>query len=196
MNYQDLKQKCIDLEHYETPQWAANAILKSEVLTPHVVDPCCGAGVLSKAALSEGATVSSYDVQDWGYAPTTFCDWLETYIGEVDEATCFMNPPFSLATQFVMKAINSNFRKIICFQRFAWYESQIRRDFWESFPPNRVYVCGDRAACWRHDIPVNERGKRYNPETGQEMSETPTAHAWFVWDRDQPSGTLLGRIHK
>ena len=96
-----------------------------------------------------------------------------------------MNPPFSKATEFVEKSFELGFRKIVCFQRFSWWESQKRREFWEKHPPDRVYICGDRASCWRHDIPESERG-----------SSTPTAHAWFVWEKGSPPGTLLGHIYK
>ena len=183
----DLKQKCIAAEHYETPEWAARAILEKEILTKHVVDPCCGTGILSEAAIASGSIVASYDIHDWGYKPTTVLDWLSDEHGYVGMplATLFMNPPFSFATQFVEKAIERKFRKIIVFQRFNWFESQTRRGFWDKHPPNRVYVCGDLAACWRHDLAPEER-----------KSSTPTAHAWFVWDRDAPAGTILGRIYK
>lgn len=181
---------CKNLEHFETPEWAARAILEKEVLTDQVCDPCVGAGILSEVAEDFGYRTYSFDIHDWGYARTNVADWLTEDRDKVTwvpfhEASCFMNPPFSLATKFVEKAIERKFRKILCFQRFAWYESRARKNFFDQHPPNRVYICGDRAACWRHDIPQEER-----------TSSSPTAHAWFVWDRDAPAGTILGRIYK
>ncbi len=188
-----LKEKSIRLEHFETPEWAANAILEKETTTNFIVDPCTGTGVLSDVAYKHKKSVVSIDIHDWGYAPQEFvCDFLKLNRYEFKEMiytdhefTVFMNPPFKKACQFVEKAFELGARKIISFQRFSWYESKGRREFWEKYPPSRVYVCGERASCWRHDIPKDQRG-----------SSTPTAHAWFVWDRNAPSGTLLGHIYK
>jgi predicted RNA methylase len=188
----DLKQLCIDLEHFETPEWAARAILKKEILTLDVVDPCCGTGVLGDCADDAGYQTLFLDVQDWGHQPTMIYNWLssgdhvDSYVaGMVRDATVFMNPPFSKSCEFVEKAFELGARKTVCFQRFAWWESQGRRAFWEKYPPARVYICGERANCWRHDIPREQRG-----------SSTPTAYAWFVWEQSAPVGTLLGHIWK
>lgn len=181
-----LTDLCKRLEHFETPEWAVKAILKKEILTKFVVDPCAGAGVMSEVAKNTGYSVASYDVEEWDY-PNKIMDWLtaEKPSHWPDNFTVFMNPPFSLATQFVEKSIELGARKIVCFQRFAWWESNKRKDFWRAHPPNRIYICGERADCWRHDIPKDKRG-----------SSSPTAHAWFVWEQGHPAGTVLGHIYK
>lgn len=184
----DLKQLCIDLEHFETPQWAAEAILRHEILTHYVFDPCVGGGALTDAAKAEGHDVLSLDIHDWGFPGTVvgdFLEWHQIINGDISSRTIFMNPPFSKACEFVEKSFALGVRKIVCFQRFAWWESVKRRDFWQKNLPNRIYICGSRADCWRHDIPKENR-----------TSSTPTAHAWFVWERGNPSGTLVGHIRK
>ena len=62
--------------------------------------------------------------------------------------------------------------------------------------PNRTYVCGDRATCWRGDLPKDELGNRFDPETGRKLAGSPTAHAFFVWEVGHPAGNLLGHIRK
>jgi hypothetical protein len=81
-----------------------------------------------------------------------------------------MNPPFSKACDFVTKAFDLGADKVLCFQRKAWRESNKRRAFWAKYPPKRIFVCGERATCWRHDISLEEREAR---------GGTPTPHAWF-----------------
>lgn len=183
----DLTELCKKLEHFVTPRWAVDEILKHELLTPIIVDPCCGTGVLTEAALAAGYKPVTFDIQDWGYQCIVL-DFLSKNAG-VDAIlsgnAVLMNPPFSKAAEFVEKALEKGARKVICFQRFAWWESQKRKEFWDKYPPNRVYICGDRADCWRHDIPVEERG-----------SGSPTAHAWFVWEKGHPAGTIIGHIRK
>jgi predicted RNA methylase len=191
-----LTELCKRLEHFETPEWAVKAILRKEILTNVVVDPCVGAGILTMACGSYGYEVVPYDIHDWGYEGSA--QWevqIKNFLALEDswflpsacdgDFSVLMNPPFSNAVEFVEKSIELGARKIVCFQRFAWWESNKRKDFWRAHPPNRVYICGDRADCWRHDIPQEGRG-----------SSSPTAHAWFVWEPAHPQGTILGHIYK
>lgn len=182
-----LTDLCKKLEHFETPRWAADAILKKEILTQQVFDPCAGSGILCEAAKSAGYTPYPMDIHDWGYARTHVQDFLLLdKINAFDHGfSVLMNPPFSLACAFVGHAKNLGARKILCFQRFAWWESRARKDFWDRHPPSRVYICGDRAPCWRHDIPAENR-----------TSSTPTAHAVFVFEDGHNGGTILDRLYK
>ena len=176
-------------EAYETPRWAVEAILQVELLTHTVVDPCAGRGVMGVVAAELGYEVMERDKYDWRAPGVLQGDFLEWGRAGDEKAisgnTVLMNPPFSLAQQFVERCFELGARKIVCFQRFAWWESAGRRDFWEKHPPNRVYICGNRASCWRFDIPEDQR-----------KSGTTTAHAWFVWERGHPPGTVLGHIYK
>jgi hypothetical protein len=185
----DRKADAIQAEAFETPAWAAEAILDVELLTPLVLDPCCGHGTLTKAALARGYSCFAQDLYDWGYGKAgkdfLACDLARAIAGDPRELTVFMNPPFSLAVEFVRQALIFDVRKIVCFQRFAWWESRERDPFWRAHPPNRIHICASRANCWRFDIPPEAR-----------KSGTPTAHAWFVWERGHPPGPVLGRLLK
>lgn len=201
---------CKKYENFETPEWAADEILRHERPTKIVEDTACGAGVLVLAAKKAGCkNVIASDLIKWplrkgsafkGY-PVNQEDFLERNKLFKKGTTLFINPPFSKAVEFVQQGLYLGAEKIICFQRFAWYESQERKDFWDEMSPQRIYVCGDRAACWRYDLPINERGHRYDPETGKELGSPPTAHAFYVWDTKLPSFTPqmhpeLRRIYK
>ena len=192
-----LEETCKRLEHWETDAWAARAVLRKEILTPDVIDPGCGAGVLLTALSEAGYRAFGQDIHDWGVGDIQrIWDWLADgslplhYRNKNGEFTVFMNPPFTLSEAFVEKAFEYGARKIVCFQKFSWWEGSFSRgkkrgQFWQKYPPCRIYVCGDRADCWRHDIPHAAR-----------INGTPTAYAWFVWERGQPAGTLIGHIYK
>lgn len=178
-------------EYFQTPHWAINSILKREILTRRVVDPCCGDARMAVAANEAGYTAYAMDIYDWG-APidvarmdflTTDPTLIDFLRGIVAGDTVFMNPPFSLATQFVDRAMELGARKIVCFQRSVWRESAARRDWWERNPPARIYQCGDRAYCWYGTIPEHLRKGGANQP-----------HSWFVWEKGHPPGTLLGTI--
>lgn len=183
----DLSVIAKEAEAFETPEWAANAILDREILTEAVIDPCAGRGVLGRCAEARGYHVASYDKYEWDHPWCVTMDFFDkTFpVRILRHNTVLMNPPFSLAQEFVERCLDFNARKIVCFQRFAWWESKGRREFWQKHPPNRIYICGDRASCWRFDIPKEEQ-----------KSSTTTAHAWFVWERGHPPGTVLGHIYK
>lgn len=177
---------CKELEHFETPEWAARRILDHEIMTHNIFDPCAGTGILCTAAENKGHQVSAMDIYDWGYPLSALGDFLQLKnIKHDGDFSVFMNPPFSKACEFVEKSFELGARKVICFQRMAWWESGGRKDFWDKHPPNRIYICADRASCWRHDIPTEER-----------TSGSPTAHGWFIWERGHPAGTILGHIRK
>ena len=197
----DMSDLAAEAEAFETPEWAVRAILRVELLTPHVIDPGCGRGVLAEAAKAAGYYAYAFDLHDWGYgeAGRDFLDlkiswvhqvmmgWDSRCRPDVDlfEASALMNPPFSKACRWVEHARHRlGLRKVVCFQRLAWWEGQRREAFWRRNPPQRVYVCAKRASCWRIDVPLERR----------QGSGTPTAHAWFVWERGQPGGPVLGRL--
>jgi len=175
----------IEAEYVQTDPWAIDSILRSEILTRVVVDPCCGDGRMAEAARAAGYEIIGSDLYNWGYGDTGL-DFLKDpylYLDEVQGGTVFMNPPFSLACDFVDRARHLGARKIICFQRTVWRESEARREWWMKNPPVRIYQCGQRAVCWYGTIPVAERkGSAHQP------------HSWFVWEEGQPAGTLLGSI--
>lgn len=193
MKRQELTALCKKYEHFETPQWAIDAILEKEELIGCVLDPCCGDGRLTKAAEELGYDITAMDIHNWGFQET----WVKDFLTTTDiYDSILMNPPFSLATKFVEHSFKLGAEKIICFQRFAWYESKGRRDFWDKFPPARVWVCGDRATCWRYDLPKDDKGNRYDSETGRKLAGSSTAHAWFIFERGNTEEPRLGRIYK
>jgi len=171
--FETLEEQAKAAEAWETAPWAAAAILEVEILTQEVVDPCCGTGILSDALCAAGYTPWPQDLYYWGYPPQHSAgdDWLKNRT-RLDGASVFMNPPFSLACQFVDKAFELGARKVVCFQRLAWRESQDRRQWWDNRPPARIWLCGDRAHTWLFTVPPEERkNPRFMP------------CAWYVWEQ-------------
>lgn len=185
-----IKELATKLEGFETPLWTAEAILDVELMTPRVIDPCTGFGMLANVARSQGHTVTTIDVHVWdeNNPPDLVQDFL-SYYDDLSDATVFMNPPFSKACQFVDHCFMLNARKIICFQRYAWREGALngttkRGAWWEHRPPARTWVCGDRAQCLRFDL------------RGQKLSSPPTAHAWFVWERGHRGAEITRGLYR
>lgn len=187
-----LERICCDLEAFATPAWAARAILKVELLTPLVLDPCCGLGTLRIAAEEASYSVLTSDIRDWSQdftdakPPTEVADFLTDVKWSSDGGfSVFMNPPFSKACAFIDQAFAMGARKIVCFQRWAWRESRERRAWWSANPPARLWLCADRATCWRFDLPEDKR-----------RSSSTYPHAWFVWEAGHKGAEIVQSIWK
>ncbi len=89
----------IKAEFLQTDKWAIEAILRCEIMTKVVVDPCCGDGRMAIAAKKAGYSVRASDKYDWGYGHTgvDFLNDTKGIVSDLENETCFLNPPFSLA---------------------------------------------------------------------------------------------------
>lgn len=184
-------------EAYETDPWAVGALARRCELPAVIWDPCAGTGVIGDVLGRVGRSVLSTDIEDWTrLVPHArpldgigdFLDDCEPF-ARSPAAGVVMNPPFSHAVDFVRAALEvCDF--VACFQRWAWFESEVRRPFFDGTPPTRLLVCGNRATCWRFDQPADAR-----------RGGTSTSHGWFIWDYRRacpPAGfePPAGRIYR
>jgi len=153
-----LKERAIRLEGVRTAKWATRELLRRELLTREIWDPCCGLMDMVDVIREAGYHTHASDIYRWDRRTLTICydflspDVLPPWRLTPDNLTIMMNPPFSKSVEFVERAFEIGARKIVCFQRFAWWESEERQEFWQRYRPNRIYICGSRAHCWRFDI--------------------------------------------
>ncbi|MBV6635508.1 MAG: hypothetical protein KI788_06360 [Mameliella sp.] len=204
----ELTARAKEAEWYESPDWAAERILDVELMTPAVVDPCAGRGVLGAAARGHGYRVHEFDLNDWPGRPESVqpdVDFLglsarREVLGPIEggEFTVFMNPPFSLTIEFIRRSLDFGARKIVMFQRLAFLESATRRGFFNKLPPARVWICGDRAVSWRGDIPEEDIRDADGQVIckGRAGRSTPTPHAWFIWERGHRGNMSMHHLYK
>ena len=188
------------LEAWETDQWAADALFRVELFPRRILDPCCGRGVLGDAALRAGygrQFLIETDIHDWGRGAIRDLDFLapNAFHGSVGglETGVAMNPPFTKAIEFVERALGLGARKVACFQRWAWWaESRTRRRWLEANPPQRIWVCGDRATCF--PITMSEHDRKFTPD-GKKRGDAKIAHAWMIFEpAHRGMGTQIGKI--
>lgn len=208
---QGLTDLCKELEAFETDPWAAREILDYELMTPFVLDPCCGTGALADAARDRGHRVLTFDIFDWSTIypcekPDNVMDFL-TYqpmnLGN-EEFTVFMNPPFSKACAFVDKAMEIGARKIVSFQAWSWRSSVGRNEWWIENPPARIWLCVDRATCFRFDVPTeciepetcSRKKSKKDAKCRLCMGSTPTTHAFFVWEAGHTGASIICNLRK
>lgn len=83
------------------------------------------------------------------------------------------NPPFSLAKEFVEKALQISTDKVIMFAKIQFLEGIQRKEFFAKYPPKTVYVFSKRVNPLRNGIEVDEKGKPW---------ASTMCFAWFVWE--------------
>lgn len=189
---ESLTSMCKRLEAYATPRWAVESVLDVELTSRDVLDPCSGLGVMSDVCVDRGLRVRSIDIEDWsrhfpGINPLRpeVMDFFDLQ-ADLSGTTVIMNPPFTLAEEFVDHAQVLGARKVICFQRQAWRESQARRLWWERNAPARVWVCGARATCWRFDLLQTDLSDR---------GGSSVSMAFYVWERGHKGAEVTGAIY-
>jgi hypothetical protein len=88
------------------------------------------------------------------------------------------NPPYNAAEGFVRSGVGHSRRKFALLLRLAFLEGANRANtIFNKCPPSRVWVFSERIT--------------FYPAGAVQKGTGTTAYAWFVWDKDAPSGTEL-----
>lgn len=161
-------------DFYPTPRWATFALIDNEEFAGEIWECACGDGAMSRVLEETGQAVVNSDLYDRGYGDIGI-DFLRAKMATDNIVT---NPPYNCAEGFVANGVKLARRKFALLLRLAFLEGANRaRTIFGKCPPARVWVFSERITFY---------------PTGVERKGTgTTAYAWFVWDRDAPSGTEL-----
>jgi hypothetical protein len=148
-------------DDYSTPAWCTEAIMREIVWghNPLILEPCAGDGsivhVLEPWLFRK--TSPSIVAIDIRYGQ----DFLAM---DLDRRFDFVitNPPYSLAQEFVTKALEVA-NCTIMLLRLGFLAGQHRREWWRKHPPTALFVLSKRPSF-----------------TGRGTDATD--YAWFVWD--------------
>lgn len=181
------------LDFFPTPPWAVRAGIEliqevdasmREASGALISDPACGAGHMShvQADTFGDVGVQASDVFDygWGHEVGDFLSpsWRE---GRIAPDWIMTNPPFSVALDFALLALQRAERGVALLLRSAFAEGVERhRRLFEPHPP-----LIEAAFCER--VPMVEG--RWDPE-----ASTATSYSWFIWtiEGDFNTGLTLG----
>jgi len=163
---------------YPSPPEATAGLLRAEMFDGPIWECACGDGAISKPLIEAGHTVVSSDLVDRGYGVPAI-DFLMEWQGRAPNIVT--NPPFKLAEQFVIKALDLTTRKVAILARLAWLEGIDRRDrIFTKTPIARVHVFSRRLHM--------QRARAATKEDAGGM----IAFAWFVWDHQHKGPPTLG----
>lgn len=161
-------------DFYPTPAWATEALIDNETFHGDIWECACGNGAMSEVLRQTGSTVISSDLYDRGYGEDGV-DFLRCGRRADNIVT---NPPFNSAEGFVRAGLQGAHKKFALLLRLAFLEGGNRqRTIFSQSPPARVWVFSERIT--------------FYPEGVEQKGSGTTAYAWFVWDKEAPSGTEL-----
>lgn len=170
-------KKRIKNDFYPTPPHATQALLEVEEFSGTVWECACGDGAISKVLKSNGMRVLSTDLIDRGYGKRQQ-DFL-AYSGDAVYDNIITNPPFALATEFIVKSKLHANQKIAMFLKTTFLEGVSRYQMFqdEEFPFKCMYQFSRRVS--------------FGADAGTHKNGGMMAFAWFIWDREHVGAPFI-----
>ncbi len=167
------------LDDFPTPPWATRGLIEYVVGTSlgnlSCLEPACGRGHMVVPLSEYFEEVKAQDIADYGYGqiqdyltyePTQHWDWIIT------------NPPFRLAEDFILKALQEARRGCAFLVRTTFLESVGRYSrLFTNDPPSIVAQFVER-------VPMIKG--RLDPK-----ATTATGYCWLVWEGQKRAETQL-----
>lgn len=187
------------LDDYPTPPWATRALtrlvlpeLGIDVAGRAVLEPAAGRGIMAAVLRDEGARVFASDVQRYADELGEI-DEIASYIGEgldvlprgATEALVVTNPPFVLALDFALRAIEDASVAVALLCRSNWAEGVDRHArLFQPRPPTMIAQFVERVPMTEGGYWRDENGDRHPAYRGgyDPDATTATAYAWFIWE--------------
>lgn len=171
-------------EWYVEPAWAVEGLFDVEEFTGRVLDPACGCGTIPSVCEAWGLDVIGTDRVYRGYGTggiDFLSDWRRLRRRRVVNLIC--NPPFSLAEEFLARALLVAQRKVALLLRLSWAEGKRRRWIWDHTPLAAIHP-------FAHRVPMPPGRLRKKAKGGA------VAFAWFVWDHAHKGPPIVRRIER
>lgn len=129
-------------DYYVTPRYVIDALLKRERFEKNILEPCCGDGSISEVLKENRYKVKSFDICDRGYKDSVVQDFLKY------NRLCsniITNPPFSLASEFVLHGLKLVKNKMAIISRLSFLETSKRYNLiFKNNPPYKILVFSKR----------------------------------------------------
>ena len=163
-------------DFYATSPEAAEWLIRIEDLNPNIWECACGMGHLSKVFEKHGFNVMSTDLVDRGYGigGVNFLTQNLPFYGDI-----VTNPPYKYAQEFIEKALRLVYdgNKVCMFLKIQFLEGKKRREFFEKYPPKRIWVSSSRIKCGNNGTFSD--------------SSSMLALAWYVWEKGYQGDTTV-----
>ena len=172
------------LDFFPTPPWATRALCERIPSAGYLAwDPCCGEGHMVRPLQEYFLAVAGSDVHDYGQGYEVH-DFLMPFEpdGTVESEWVITNPPFAIADQIVLRALQVATHGVAMFVRTAFLEAETRHtSLFERHPPAMILQFVERVVL--HKGILRQPGVRYfDDATGDwKTPSTATAYCWVIW---------------
>lgn len=154
------------IDYYQTPIWATRALLEREMFEGSILEPCCGAGAISKLL----SNCTSSDIRtDKDVYEGKGIDIFSYKNNSFDNI--ITNPPYKYAQEIIEKSLEIARHKVTMILKLCFLESERRYQMFKSTPLKIVYV-------------FCKRVQMYPEGTEKPKNSGTIAFAWYVWDKN------------
>lgn len=180
-NHTDKERQIED--YYATDPIAAELLLQIEDLDKNIPIWECSAGEnhLANVFKQNGYTVRTSDI----IKRTETTEVLDFLSDEVTDwnGNIITNPPYSLASKFVEKAMSiiHNGNKCIMFLKLQFMEGKTRKKLFEKYPPKTIWVSSSRIMC----------AKNGDFQKMIDGGGSAVAYAFYVWEKGYKGDTVI-----
>ena len=177
-------------DFYETPSWSTELIidrlLKDNVLQENeqILEPCCGAGAISKVLEDKGFEVYSSDIQEEDFIYGE--NGVDVY--KLPDGICrtiITNPPYNMMTKNNMleQFLRISNEKVILLLNIYYLSSTERYEMLKNSHLQYVYVHSERVTMYPY-------GEEKPKSSGTKM------FAWFVWNKKYNGEPIIRWVSK
>ena len=151
-------------DYYATDPKCVQELLEIEQFNHEILEPCCGAGHISKVLESHGHNVTSTDLIDRGYGEIKDLLTWKHWGGDI-----VTNPPYKNSVKYVKHCLDivDNGAKVAMLLKLTFLESKERLNFFKEYPPKYIYVYSSRRFCAKNGDFTN--------------FSNAICFCWFVW---------------
>ena len=176
-------------DHYATPAWVTEALLRHTTLRGPIWEPCCGTGVMAETLAAAGHEVVASDLHDHGYG-TVGIDLLACQTMRSGCRSLVTNPPYGDASPTPGQrrsptALLEFLRHVLALTKTV--DGQL------ALLVRLQWIAGQRAAALLSDAPLTatvvltDRIQWF--DMGEKTNRAQHHHAWIVFDYQKPADT-------
>lgn len=167
-------------DFHPSPPLAGTKLIEAEPFDGGIWECACGDGALSRVFEAAGHKVVSTDLVNRGFGQGRIDFLMERTLLAPNVVT---NPPFKLAKEFVLHALDIGAVKVAMLLRIHFLETPKRVAMFRSTPFRGVLVFADR-------LPMMH-GEGYD---GVKLDKGLICFAWFLWERGYAGAPTIGWI--